>query len=103
MMRKTLKTFVAGRGYSKEDWESVSEMPELLDPDVTKGNTFKEIFPELAERALRARGKQKAPTKTRVTLRIDSATIAAFKATGPGWQTRINSALKSVMPNKGGV
>jgi hypothetical protein len=50
MMRKTLKTFVADRGYSKEDWESVSEIPELLDPDVTKGNTFKEIFPELAER-----------------------------------------------------
>ena len=57
MMRKTLKTSVAGRGYSKEDWESVSEIPELLDPDATKGNSFKEIFLDLAERALRARGK----------------------------------------------
>jgi uncharacterized protein (DUF4415 family) len=27
-------------------------------------------------------------------MRVDADVLAAFKATGPGWQTRINAALK---------
>ena len=34
-------------------------------------------------------------TKTQVTLRLDVEVLAKFKATGDGWQTRINDALKS--------
>ena len=34
-------------------------------------------------------------TKTQVTLRLDVELLAKFKATGDGWQTRINEALKS--------
>ncbi len=34
-------------------------------------------------------------TKTQVTLRLDSEVLAQFKASGDGWQTRINDALKS--------
>ena len=34
-------------------------------------------------------------TKAQVTLRIDVEVLAKFKATGDGWQTRINDALKS--------
>jgi len=29
-----------------------------------------------------------------VTLRLDSDALAAFRATGPGWQTRINETVK---------
>lgn len=32
---------------------------------------------------------------TEVTLWVDTDVLDAFKATGPGWQTRINDALKS--------
>lgn len=32
--------------------------------------------------------------KTQVTLRLDPEVIARFKAGGPGWQTRINAALR---------
>jgi uncharacterized protein (DUF4415 family) len=35
-----------------------------------------------------------AVTKQAITLRIDRDTIAKFRATGDGWQTRINDALK---------
>ena len=59
---------------------------------------YEAAFPELAESARRMRGPQKAPVKTRVTLRIDSATLEAFKATGKGWQTRIDAALKAALP-----
>ena len=34
-------------------------------------------------------------TKTQVTLRLGADILARFKATGDGWQTRINDALKS--------
>ena len=34
-------------------------------------------------------------TKTQVTLRLDVEVLAKFKATGDGWQTRINDALKN--------
>jgi uncharacterized protein (DUF4415 family) len=31
--------------------------------------------------------------KTQIALRVDNATLAAFKATGKGWQSRMNEAL----------
>jgi len=34
-------------------------------------------------------------TKVQVTLRIDEEVVEKFKASGAGWQTRINDALKS--------
>lgn len=40
------------------------------------------------------RGPQKAPTKQATTIRLSPDVMAAFKATGPGWQTRIDAALK---------
>jgi uncharacterized protein (DUF4415 family) len=36
----------------------------------------------------------KADRKISVTLRLDRDVIERFKSTGPGWQTRINAALK---------
>nr|WP_262983744.1 BrnA antitoxin family protein [Halomonas elongata] len=41
------------------------------------------------------RGRPKADTvKQQVTLRLDPEIIESFKADGPGWQTRLNKALK---------
>jgi uncharacterized protein (DUF4415 family) len=40
------------------------------------------------------RGPQKAPTKTLVPLRLDGDVIAHFRASGAGWQARINEALR---------
>lgn len=34
-------------------------------------------------------------TKTQITLRVDTDVVEAFKATGAGWQTRINEILKN--------
>lgn len=36
----------------------------------------------------------KTDRKVSVTLRLDRDIVERFKATGAGWQTRINSALK---------
>jgi uncharacterized protein (DUF4415 family) len=40
------------------------------------------------------RGAQKAPTKIAVTVRYSPEVIDFFKATGEGWQTRMNDALR---------
>ena len=37
------------------------------------------------------------PIKTAVTLRLDADVLAWFKKRGPGYQTRINRALRSLM------
>lgn len=40
------------------------------------------------------RGPQKSPVKISTTLRLPPEVVAYFKATGPGWQTRIGEALQ---------
>jgi uncharacterized protein (DUF4415 family) len=40
------------------------------------------------------RGPQKTPTKEQISLRVDRDVAAAYRATGRGWQTRINDALR---------
>ena len=51
----------------------------------------------LAESIRRGRGPQKAPTKTLVSLRLSGDVIEKFKAGGPGWQTRIDAALRKAV------
>ncbi len=41
-----------------------------------------------------ARGKNKRPCKEQVAVRYDADILAYFRATGKGWQTRMNDALK---------
>ena len=45
------------------------------------------------------RGAQKAPVKQATTTRLSPEVMDAFKATGAGWQTRIDAALKDWLKN----
>ncbi len=95
MTDKTKKAaFQPGRGYSKADWDEVSDSPEATAEELAEAKPFAEVFPELAEKMRRARGPQKAPTKVSVTLRLDSDVVERFRASGKGWQSRINDILK---------
>lgn len=53
-----------------------------------------------AEPAAIHHGKRGRPSsgKQIVTLRLDPEIIAKFKATGQGWQARMNAALKKAAP-----
>jgi uncharacterized protein (DUF4415 family) len=58
---------------------------------------LREIFPEqVAEKMLAPKPGRVlgSGTKSSTTLRFDNDILAAFKATGRGWQTRINNALR---------
>lgn len=41
----------------------------------------------------RGRPKELEP-KVQTTIRLDADVVAAFKADGPGWQSRMNAALR---------
>ncbi len=44
------------------------------------------------------RGRPKmAQTKVHVSLRLDPDVVESFKASGPGWQARINDALRKAV------
>jgi uncharacterized protein (DUF4415 family) len=71
--------------------------PEWTAEDFARARPFAEVFPEWAEEIRqRQSGRPKSPDpKVAVSLRLDSAVVDHFKAQGPGWQTRINAALRA--------
>jgi uncharacterized protein (DUF4415 family) len=48
----------------------------------------------------RTRGPNKNPTKEQVAIRFDRDVLSAFRASGPGWQTRMNAALKEWLASR---
>ncbi|MGV8855264.1 MAG: BrnA antitoxin family protein [Devosia sp.] len=89
------KGFEEGQGYTREDWDAV-DSPELTAEELATARPFAEVFPELAESIRRSRGRPKVETpKQQISLRLDPEVIEKFKATGKGWQSRINDVLKA--------
>ena len=70
---------------------------ELTDDDFARMKPASGLTPHIVERAARQRGPQKAPTKERITIRLDADIAAHFRATGPGWQTRLNDILRQAI------
>jgi uncharacterized protein (DUF4415 family) len=71
------------------------DSPELTDEQLAQGRPFAEVFPELAESTRRSRGRPPvARPLQQISIRLDPDVIAKFKATGKGWQARINDVLK---------
>ncbi len=53
-----------------------------------------EVAPHIVAAYRRGRGKQKAPTKKHIGIRLDADLVAHFREGGRGWQTRINETLR---------
>lgn len=86
---------------SPQPWVDPDDAPELTDEFFENATWMigdQPIPREKGEVALRqalARGRPKAPQpKQALTVRYDADIVAAFKATGKGWQTRMNDALR---------
>jgi uncharacterized protein (DUF4415 family) len=79
------------KGYTAADMRAVSDNPEWTKSDFAKAKSFDEVFPALARKR---RGKQKAPTKKAISLRLDRDVLEAYQASGDGWQSRINKDLR---------
>lgn len=53
-----------------------------------------EVLPHSLLKKVGIRGPQKIPTKERITIRLSPDVVQSFRATGDGWQTRVDSALR---------
>jgi uncharacterized protein (DUF4415 family) len=72
--------------------------PEWNEADFAKARPASEVAPGLvADYRRRMRGPQKAPTKAMVALRLDRDVVERLRASGPGWQTRANEALRAFL------
>ncbi len=72
--------------------------PEWTEEDFARARPASDLPPHILAAFPKMRGPQLAPTKQQVTLRLDRDVLARFRATGPGWQSRINAALRTVKP-----
>ena len=73
-------------GISEADWNAV-DSPPVSSRLIARMRPAQRGRPPLGE-----------VSKEQVTLRIDADVIARFRASGAGWQSRINEALRQVAP-----
>ena len=70
------------------------EVRALTAADMKRFRPAKDVLPAGLYEKLKTRGVQKAPTKERITIRLSPDVVECFRATGDGWQTRVDAALK---------
>lgn len=79
---------------------SDDDNPEWTEGDVARARPIAD-FPELAAafpNGSRPRGRPKGSVtsgKSLVSLRLDNDVLERFRASGPGWQSRINETLRA--------
>lgn len=78
------------------------ENPEWTEEDFARARPASEVLPELlgaeaaAELLKPKRGRPpKAVRKHAINIRLSAEVLEYFRATGPGWQTRVDEVLKS--------
>ena len=72
-----------------------AENPEWTTVEASNAMSFSELSKSLQAKLLsRTRGAQLSPTKSRITIRLSPNVVDSFKATGSGWQSRMDVALQ---------
>jgi uncharacterized protein (DUF4415 family) len=79
---------------SKPLTDAQGEVREISAADLAHFQPASQMLPSSLQRKLGVRGPQKAPTKERITIRLSPEVVQRFKATGAGWQTRVDAALQ---------
>jgi uncharacterized protein (DUF4415 family) len=75
--------------WTKADFARATKFP--------KGVRLGDLKPGELARILPKRGPQKTPTKVPVSIRLSAEVVRHFKAKGPGWQSRIDDALRKIV------
>jgi len=93
----------------REAWVDQDDAPELTDEDFARGTWMigdrvvsrNEAQAAIKEKPGRGRPLVNGVPKSVVTIRLDDDVLAQLRATGKGWQTRLNEHLRKwVGPNK---
>ena len=83
----------AARGYTREDWDAV-DSPELTDAELATLRPMREALPEVHAALVKARKPGPVRRKTLVSVRLDDDVLERLRASGPGWQSRVNDAAR---------
>ena len=68
---------------------------DLTDEELARFRPASEVLPAALLATLRSPGRPKAEvTKERITIRLSPDVLSAFRASGSGWQTRMDAALR---------
>lgn len=106
-----MKALIAAGGVHQDadGWWVDDKTGELIGPDpdlerpleeeeLANMRPFREVFPDLAASMDQEVAKRGRPpldkVKTSVTIRLDPDIVAHYKATGKGWQSRMNDDLR---------
>ena len=74
----------------------LDDVPEMRKEDFRTAVRLRNVMPEVVEAMKRGRGRPKAEhPKERVSLRLEPGIIEAYRATGTGWQRRIERTLQA--------
>jgi uncharacterized protein (DUF4415 family) len=66
--------------------------------------SFTRVFTRQAGRARLAKSaNQRAPTKERITIRLSREVVEQFRASGDGWQARVDAVLLDWLKNQSPV
>ncbi|MFC5373931.1 BrnA antitoxin family protein [Brevundimonas faecalis] len=78
------------------------DAPEFTAEVMARAKPAAEVLPPEVMAAFKKKaGRPRAEVaKVPVSLRLDPDVLDAFKATGAGWQTRINDALRKLVDQK---
>ena len=79
---------------SKSMLDADGEVRELTAADMKRFRPVKDVLSAALLDPLKVRGPQKEPIKERITIRLSADVVQPFRATGNGWQTRVDAALK---------
>jgi uncharacterized protein (DUF4415 family) len=75
------------------------DIPEMTATEFSRAKPLRAAMPKVVEAMKRGRGRPRtANPKQRVSLRLDPRILAAYKATGAGWQLRIAEVLAASLP-----
>jgi len=77
---------------SKKSVRFDPDNPEWTEADFARAKPL--TYPELAAAMKKVRGPQKAPIKKAVSIRLDADLVDRLRATGRGWQSRVNDLLR---------
>lgn len=108
---RDMRALIAAGGVHQDEdgWWVDDATGELIgpDPEIERPSTdeelaqfrpFTEVFPDLAESIRRGRGRPPLESpKQQVTLRLDADVLERLRASGKGWQGRVNDVLKKAV------
>ncbi|NKC13473.1 MAG: hypothetical protein GKR94_15155 [Gammaproteobacteria bacterium] len=89
--------------------DKTGEVRELTAKDFAQAMPASKVLPDIVGHATAQtllaskqgkRGAQKALTKQSISIRLSPNVVNYFKATGKGWQTRINDVLSEYIASK---